>query len=99
MIPAYINKKNMDYNGMCHQLYDVISNGGLVMVNLDGTMGHAVGIETITYKTGTNMWGKPYSEYSFRVMNLAPINSGGRYHSMAGSNIWNARNVEWLRIQ
>ncbi len=99
MIPAYLNKKNMDYNGMCHQLYDAISNGGLVMVNLDGTMGHAVGIETITHKTGTNMWGVPYSEYSFRVMNPAPINSGGRYRPMAGSDIWNARNVGWLRIR
>ena len=96
---AYLNKKNMDYNGLCQQLFDVINNGGLVMVNLDGTMGHAVGVETITYKTGTNMWGRPYSEYSFRVMNPATINNGGGYRPVAGYDIWNARNVGWLTIR
>ena len=99
MDPAYLNKKNMDYNGLCQQLFDVINNGGLVMVNLDGTIGHAVGVETITYKTGTNMWGKQYSEYSFRVMNPAPINNGGGYRPVAGYDIWNARNVGWLKIR
>lgn len=69
------------------------------MVNLDGTMGHAVGVETITYKTGTNMWGRPYSEYSFRVMNPATINNGGGYRPVAGYDIWNARNVGWLTIR
>ena len=99
MDPAYLNKKNMDYNVLCQQLFDVINNGGLVMVNLDGTIGHAVGVETITYKTGTNMWGKQYSEYSFRVMNPAPINNGGGYRPVAGYDIWNARNVGWLKIR
>ena len=99
MVPAYLDKEIMNYNGMCQQLFNVIDNGGLVMVNLDGTIGHAVGVETITYKTGTNMWGRPYSEYSFRVMNPAPINRGGGYRPVAGYDIWNARNVGWLKIR
>ncbi len=90
---GYLNKETMGYNALFSKMFDVINNGGMVMVNLDGTRGHANGIESIKHTTGTNMWGKFYSTYSIRVMDPAPVGNHGGYHHLAGYDIWNARNV------
>jgi hypothetical protein len=96
---GFLDKEKMDYYGLCQQLFDVIDNGGFVMVNCESAIGHAVGVERITHTVRSNMWGNIISEYSFRVMNPAPVHYGGGYRPLSGYDIWSARNVGWLNIR
>ena len=99
MTLGYLDKEKKDYYGMCQQLFDAIDNGGFVMVNCESAIGHAVGVERITHTIRSNLWGNIISEYSFRVMNPAPVQYGGGYRPLSGYDIWSARNVGWLYIR